>query len=163
MKKLCSLLGCLIALTFGANTALANDCPVNKFPPPPHAKMKPYMKHKVNIAKELNLTDDQKAMLKENQKISREKLIPIKDKQDLNRLKFEEVKKSDMTAEEKHAKFKELKAEARDLRRQANVIREDDRKYFESILTDKQKEKFEKIKAKQKKEIKKRSKFEKRF
>lgn len=158
MKKLCSLLAFLVALTIGVNGVSAcENCPHKTHTPPPHAKMKTPPK-RLDIDKELNLTAEQKAKLKAHQEESRAKLAPIREKRMKNKAKFEEVKNSKMTDSEKQAKYNELKAEAKDLRKQANVIREEDRKFFESILDNTQKAKFEKIKAKQKKEMDKRRK-----
>lgn len=152
MKKVCLLLACIISLSASVQTVQAhNGMPPKRppcgehmngvpIPPPDFAKLK--------------LTDNQKAKLDANQKASREKIKPIFNKLKENKTRIDVIKASTtMTEDQKVQKIMAIKKENRELRKQANEIREADMKYFESILTAKQKKTFEKIKQKQMKKM----------
>lgn len=152
MKKLCLLLACILGLSAGIQTAQANDGMPPKRPPcKEHMKGAPLPPP--DFAK-LNLTEEQKAKLDANQKASREKMKPIFNKIKENKTRIEVVKASTtLTEGQKVQKIMAIKKENKELKKQANEIREADMKYFESILTPKQKKTFEKIKQSQMKKM----------
>ena len=152
MKKLCLLLACVMGLSASVLTAQAHyGMPPKRPPCGEHIKGAPIPPP--DFAK-LKLTDDQKAKLDANQKASREKIKPIFNKLKENKTRIDVIKASTtMTEDQKVQKIMAIKKENRELRKQANEIREADMKYFESILTAKQKKTFEKIKQEQMKKM----------
>ena len=148
MKKLCLLLACIMGLSASVQTVQAHNGMPPKHPPcGEHMKGVPIPPP--DFAK-LKLTDDQKAKLDANQKASREKIKPIFNKLKENKTRIDVIKASTtMTEDQKVQKIMAIKKENRELRKQTNEIREADMKYFESILTGKQKKTFEKIKQEQ--------------
>ena len=104
----------------------------------------------------LKLTDEQKAKLDENRNASREKMKPIFEQMQKNKTKMQVIQSSTkLTDEQKVEQITAVKKEMKELRKQANEIRQADMKFFESQLTDKQKKTFEKIKQDQKKQMEK--------
>ena len=148
MKKVCLLLACIMSLSASVQTAQAhNGMPPKHSPCGEHMKGAPIPPP--DFAK-LKLTDDQKAKLDANQKASREQIKPIFNKLKENKTRIDVIKASTtMTEDQKVQKIMAIKKENRELRKQTNEIREADMKYFESILTAKQKKTFEKIKQEQ--------------
>ncbi len=152
MKKLCLLLACILGLSMTVQTAQAHDGMPPKRPPcGEHMKGAPLPPPDFS---KLKLTDTQKAKLDANQKASREKIKPIFNKLKENKTRIDVVKASTtMTEDQKVQKIMAIKKENRELKKQANEIREADMKYFESILTAKQKKTFEKMKQDQMKKM----------
>lgn len=111
---------------------------------------------KAEIDKRLKLTDEQRKKIEENKIKDREQLTPIieqiKVKKQEIRAVIENPKLSDT---DKSKKTAELLKELDGLKLKADNIRKENLKNFESILTEKQKKEFEKIKKEQKKEIEK--------
>ena len=130
MKKLCLLLACVMGLSASVQTAQAhNGLPPKRPPCGEHIKGAPIPPP--DFAK-LKLTDDQKAKLDANQKASREKIKPIFNKLKENKTRIDVIKASTtMTEDQKVQKIMAIKKENRELRKQANEIREADMKYFE--------------------------------
>ena len=112
---------------------------------------------KAEFDKRLNLTEEQKQKIAENKKQDIEKMKPIFDEM---KAKRHEMRKIDfdatLSAEQKQVKREELKSEMKALRVQADNVREENMKNFESVLTEKQKKEFHKIQEEQKKEMEKR-------
>ena len=148
MKKLCLLLACILGLSMTVQTAQAHDGMPPKRPPcGEHMKGSPLPPPDFS---KLKLTDVQKAKLDANQKASREKIKPIFNKLKENKTRIDVIKASTtMTEDQKVQKIMAIKKENKELKKQANEIREADMKYFESILTAKQKKTFEKMKQDQ--------------
>lgn len=121
-------------------------------------------KKKAEFEKRLKLTDEQKQKIENNRHQGHEQVKPIMEQQ---RLKMQEIKKiykdNTLTQEQKEQKAATLKEEINKLKEQANAYREQNIKDFESILTEKQKKEFAKIKQEQKKDMeKRRAEFEKK-
>lgn len=152
MKKLCLLLACILGLSMGVQTAQAHDGMPPKRPPcGEHMKGAPLPPPDFS---KLKLTDEQKSKLDANQKVSREKIKPIFNKLKENKVKIDVIKASStLTEDQKVQKIMAIKKENKELKKQANEIREADMRYFESILTDKQKKTFEKMKQDQMKKM----------
>jgi Spy/CpxP family protein refolding chaperone len=149
----------------------ANACPVDKAgdcpPPPPkfEKKFPPHkgphhfaQKKKCNLFQELNLTEEQKATLKQNREESKKKMKPIMKKMSKKKYEIDKVMLSNASKLEKIEKIEKIKAEMKVLKIQADQIRREDMKKFESVLTDEQKAKFEEIKKEKKKEFEARKK-----
>lgn len=129
--------------------------------PPEYKKAKQFDKaemaaKKAEFEKRLNLTDEQKKKIAENKAKDKEKIKPIMDslkqkKEELNKV-YEDTTISE---EEKAQKISELRKDIKNLKAQKVEIYKANMKNFESILTDKQKAEFAKIKAEQKKEMEK--------
>ena len=96
-------------------------------------------KKRAEIDKRLKLTKEQKKKLEANRQQGHDKVKPI----------FEEKQK-------KLEEIKTLKEDIKKLNEQANAYREENMKFFESILTEKQLKEFNKIKEEQKNEMEKR-------
>lgn len=105
-------------------------------------------KHNENIEKRLNLTEAQKAKLKKNREASKVKMDPliqqIQKKQDE---KFKIIQKYGR----ENPDLIKLNKEIRELRAQYDVIRKENKKYFESVLTKEQKAELAKMKTERKK------------
>lgn len=124
--------------TTTAKTDTDRKCPPCKgqmMPPPPHEKG--------YFEKRLNLTDAQKEKLKKNREASRAKIDPlfqqIRQKEQAKREIFKKYEQTD-------ADLIKLNNEIKDLKAKCDVIRESNKKYFESILTKEQKAELEKMK-----------------
>ena len=112
---------------------------------------------KAEFDKRLNLTEEQKQKIAENKKQDIEKMKPIFDEMKAKRQAMRKIDfDATLSAEQKQIKKEELKAELKALRVQADNVREENMKNFESVLTDKQKKEFYKIQEEQKKEMEKR-------
>lgn len=152
----------------------ASACPVDKAgdcpPPPPKFEKKfgpqgPHhfaKKKKCNLDQVLNLTDEQKATLKQNREESKKKMKPIMKKMSKKKYEIDKVMLSNSSKLEKIEKIEKIKAEMKVLKLQADQIRKEDMKKFESVLTDEQKAKFEEIKKEKKKEFEARKKYHKK-
>lgn len=137
----------------GVQTAQANDGMPPKRPPCGEHMKKCTPLPPPDFSK-LKLTDEQKSKLDANQKASREKIKPIFNKLKENKVKIDVIKASSTLSEDqKVQKIMAIKKENKELKKQANEIREADMRYFESILTDKQKKTFEKMKQDQMKKM----------
>lgn len=155
MKKISTMLVCLIAFAIGSNVALAENTTFNGPQGTPY--MSRYSKNPprhLELDKKLNLTKDQKTKMEKNRQESREKLKPIMQKMGENRSKMQELKSSNLYDGQMKGKFEDLRNERYELRKQANVIREADMRHFESLLTNAQKKRFETIKYERRKQMK---------
>lgn len=157
MKKLCLLLACILGLsTITASTVQANEDVMPPKEPPCHGKQMHGPKLPPPDFSKLNLTDEQKAKLDENRNASREKMKPIFEQMEKNRTKIKVIQSSTkLTDDQKVEQITAIKKEMRELRKQANEIRQEDMQFFESQLTPKQKKTFEKIKQDHKKQMEK--------
>ncbi len=117
-----------------------------------------HFKHKKgnNLAEALNLTQEQKDILKQNRKASKEKMKPIMKKMSKKKYELDKVMLSNASKEQKAKKIAKIKSEMKALKLQADEIRKEDMKKFEEVLTPEQKAKFEEIKKE------KRAQFEQR-
>jgi len=121
-----------------------------------HPSKEEMEKKKAEVEKRLKLTEEQKLQIEKKRKEGHEKIKPIfKEKQE----KTIEIKKifrdEILTLEQKKEKIAPLKEDIKKLNEQADALRKENMRYFENILTDKQKKEFAKIKAEQKKAMKK--------
>ena len=97
----------------------AGDCP----PPPPkfEKKFAPHKgphhfahKKKCNLIKELNLTEEQKAILKQNREESKKKMKPIMKKMSKKKYEIDKVMLSNASKLEKIEKIEKIKAEMKE-------------------------------------------------
>lgn len=118
---------------------------------------------KAEIDKRLKLTDEQKQQIENQKQLDREKIKPIVEQIKVKKNEFKSVLEDEsLSSADKDKKLKELKDSLRELKNQAETLRKENMANFESILTDKQKKEFSKIKEEQKKEMEQRRKqFEK--
>lgn len=156
MKK-AFLLAALIIM--GSSTVLAADTTTKSVPdknyPPHDGKMMPpppcdrgdFNKGQQKFEKRLNLTEAQKAKLKANNEANRAKLEPLMQQiRQKKATKMEIIKKY----EEKDADLVKLNKEIASLKAKCDAIREENKKYFESILTAEQKAELAKMKEERK-------------
>ena len=161
MKKLLLLAG-IMALTLStqayaadtnttATTTKAQECskPCNIKDKPPICP------NKTDFEKRLKLTDEQKAKVKEIHQNGFKEIKPIMDKIELKREELKAIKRSQLAPEEQASKIVQLRKELRTLRHQAREVQMNNMKEFESILTDKQKTEFNKIKEEGRKKFEK--------
>ncbi|MBQ3311118.1 Spy/CpxP family protein refolding chaperone [bacterium] len=122
-------------------------CNGKMMPPPPMKGHGNFQKNKPNFENRLNLTEAQKTKLKKNHEDSKQKMEPL-----INQLRQKEEAKREIIKkyEEKDADLIKLNKEIKDLRAKCDVIRDENRKYFESILTKEQKAELEKMKQERK-------------
>ncbi len=114
---------------------------------------------KAEMEKRLKLTEEQKKQIEENKIKDREQLKPVMEQIKAKKQEIRDVIESTkLSDEEKTKKTDALLKELKALKVQANTLRKENMKNFESVLTEKQKKEFEKIKQEQKKEMKKRRK-----
>ena len=157
MKKFCLLLACILGLsTITASSVQANEGGLPPKEPPCHEGQMHGPKMPPPDFSKLKLTDEQKAKLDENRNASREKIKPIFEQMEKNKTKIKVIQASTkLTDEQKVEQITAVRKEMRELRKQANEIRQEDMKFFESQLTPKQKKTFEKIKQDHKKQMEK--------
>lgn len=146
--------------------------PENMLPPEFHergehpqfhnGKHKPVMHEDMELKKaefeyRLKLTDEQKKQIELNKQKDIENIKPIMQR---IKIKSDEFRKIDenksLTPDEKMKKKHQLRMEIKSLKMQADNCRKENMKNFETLLTDKQKKEFQKIKSEQKKEMEKR-------
>lgn len=131
---------------------------------PPHFKGKhPSKKEmeakKADFEKRLKLTDEQKKQIEENRIHDHEKIKPILDEIRVKKQEFRRIDSdTSLSQEDKEKQKNELRSELKDLKMQADNCRKENMKNFESILTEKQKKEFSKIKEEQRKNMEKRKK-----
>lgn len=98
----------------------------------------------------LNLTDAQKRQIELNRRNDHEKMRPIMDNIKEKRHQFWDIDfNQNLSKAEKEQQKAKLKAEIKDLKNQANALREKNMKDFEKILTKEQKKEFNLIKKEQ--------------
>lgn len=119
---------------------------------------------RLEFEKRLKLTEEQKKLIEEQRQKDIAEIKPFMEKMKTNRDEFRRVMNDkSLTQAEKDKKLAELKSELKEMHKYADGKRKANMEHFESILTEKQKKEFEKIKAEQKKEMEKRKKdFEKK-
>lgn len=112
---------------------------------------------KAEIEHRLKLTDEQKKQIELNKQKDIENIKPIMQS---IKIKSDEFRKIDenksLTPDEKMKKKHQLRMEIKSLKMHADNCRKENMKNFETLLTDKQKKEFQKIKSEQKKEMEKR-------
>lgn len=130
--------------------------------PPPrfnHPTKEEIEAKRLEFEKRLKLTDEQKKLIEEQRQKDIEEIKPFMEKMQANRQEFKKVMNDkSLTQAEKDKKLAELKSELKEMHKYADGKRKANMEHFESILTEKQKKEFEKIKAEQKKEMEKRKK-----
>ena len=176
MNKKISLAVAFAVTLFLSNSAFSAPCelgpppegatnkpPVcDSFGPPPFPpnispkcmeKMKKeHEKRKAEFDKRLNLSDAQKATIEKNRAEDRVKMKPLFEDMKAKKLKIQEVYNSNLSKEEKDKQISELKSQLTELKKKAHVLREENMKKFEEILTPAQKKEFEKMKKEHKKD-----------
>lgn len=125
---------------------------------PHHGPSKEEMQaKKLEFEKRLNLTEEQKQQIAENQKQDIEKMKPVFEEMKAKRHAMRTIDfDATLSAEQKQEKKEELRTEIKTLKETADNYRAENMKKFESILDDKQKKEFKKIQEEQKKEMEKR-------
>ena len=146
MKKLCLLLACIL----GLSTVTMASVQAKEITPPIKGVHHREGMHGPNVPppdfSKLKLTKEQKDKLDEHRKANREKMAPIIDQMEKDRVKIGVIKSSKtLTDEQKVQQILALKKELRELRRKSNVLIQEDAQYFQSILTDKQKKTYDKM------------------
>lgn len=150
MKKFLTLLIALGFLIISGNYALAEDnfsterqghFKNRKEKRQEHRKH--FKKKRQEVKERLHLTEEQKTRARAIHEEARPKIKPIVEKIRAKKREIIEMKQSGATREEMHQKIREIKS----LISEANEIREENIKKFESILDAQQKAEFEKIKA----------------
>lgn len=130
--------------------------------PPPrfeHPSKEEIEAKRLEFEKRLKLTDEQKKLIEEQRQKDIEEIKPFMEKMQANRKEFQKVMNDKtLTQAEKDKKIAELRSEIKEMHQYADGKRKANMEHFESILTEKQKKEFEKIKAEQKKEMEQRRK-----
>lgn len=128
-------------------------------PAPPDVQRPPKKhdmdKKKAEFEKRLKLTDEQKAKAKEIRMKGHEEMKPIMEAIKEKRQEIDAVMRSRMAVEMQQEKVKALKAEIRDLKKQAHELRMKNMQEFESILTKKQLKELKKMKEEGRKNFEK--------
>ncbi len=139
MKKLAIMLCSLCILTSSAIAAENNTQPVKKMAPPTQEQMAKIRKaHQESFEKKLGLTEVQKLKTRELRRTSHEKIKPVIDKIRQNKQEAEAIRRSNLSVEAQEEKLIVIDKELRELEKQAAVIRKQNMKDFESILTKEQ-------------------------
>ena len=143
---------------FGPGPKVDKDHPM-KFNGPKHFDKAEMQAKKAEFENRLKLTEEQKKQIEDNKLQDREKMKPIIDEMKIKRQELKSIQEdSALTPEEKQKKIEETKASLKDLRTKAEELHKTNMANFETILTEKQKKEFTKIKNEQKKEMEKRRK-----
>jgi Spy/CpxP family protein refolding chaperone len=104
---------------------------------------------------ELNLTDVQKAQLKQIKEKEARAVRPLCDRIQAKRQEAEGVFNEKLTAQERQAKLAPIDREIEQTRAQIKDIKHQSREEFKSILTNKQAKKLEKLKKQDRKKMQK--------
>jgi len=149
MKKLLITAG-LLMLTTSMCYAGETPCKCGECPPPPPCACKK-APPKMDLDKQLNLTEEQKLKAKENRMEGHKQIRPLVD-----RLKSKQEQKrvllnSQINQKEQIEMIDTLNNEINELKRQIHDVRVTNMKEFESILTSKQKATLDKIKMESRK------------
>ncbi|MBQ3640454.1 Spy/CpxP family protein refolding chaperone [bacterium] len=132
--------------------------------PPPNqqdmkAKKAEFEAKKAEFEKRLELTEEQKAQIRANKEKDRETMKPVIEQIRAKHIQYAKIDTDNSLSDEAKEKQKqELKKEIKALKVQADNLRKENMKHFESVLTEKQKKEFDKIKKEQKQEIEKKHK-----
>ena len=158
MKKLL-ILASLIAFSMTSVLAAENTVETDKVKKEPVAQteVKPekpdYQKAKpksdfkrAKFEDRLNLTEEQKIKINELRVKGHEQMKPIMEQVKAKKQEAEAIKRSRMAAEMQEEKLNEIRADLKELQKQAHELRMQDMKDFGSILTKKQRKELEKIK-----------------
>ena len=94
----------------------------------------------------LKLTDKQKEQINELRIKGNEQMKPIMEQVKAKKQEAEAIKRSKMAVEMQEEKLNEIRADLKELQKQAHELRMQNMKDFESILTKKQKKELAKIK-----------------
>lgn len=144
--------------------AVEKEMPQYYKPMKPHHPSKAEMEtKKAEFEKRLNLTEEQKKQIEENRVKDHEKIKPFIEQKMAKKGEIKKLREdSSLSEEEKAKKIGELRREIKEIHVQERKIHEENMKNFETLLTEKQKKEFAKIRAEQKSEMEKRRKaFEK--
>ena len=105
-------------------------------------------KIKKDFENRLNLTDKQKEKAKTIHKKGQEQMKPIMEQTHAKFKELKEIKDSTtLSAAEKETKAAAIKEELKTLHQKADTVRKENGKEFEKILTKKQKQELDKMKA----------------
>ncbi len=138
------------ATTNAADTKVKPKC--EKKLPPKHGDFKgkkaPGMERpdRPNLDERLKLTEEQKKQAHDIRMQGHKKMKPVFEKMKAKKEQIREIKKSDLSQEQKAKKIEPLKKDLKKLKQEARKIRMENTKEFEAILTPEQKAEFEKIK-----------------
>lgn len=138
--------------------AFDDQVPMHKFHPNYPSKEE-MQKKKAEFEKRLKLTDEQKKQIELNKQKDIENIKPIMEEIKAKRIEARAINENkELTIGEAEQQRAEIYKQIKVLRVQADNLRKENMKNFESILTEKQKKEFAKIKEEQKKEMEKRRK-----
>ena len=113
------------------------------------------MMKKNQFEQRLKLTDEQKAKAKELRMKNREEMKPIIEQIKAKHQEAEAVKRSRISVEMQQEKLAQIRAELKDLHKQAHELRMKNMQDFESLLTKKQKKELAKMKKEGRKQFEK--------
>jgi len=151
MKKLLILAG-VLAFTMSSNVFAAEQtAKADAVPPPPtcgcpHQNMKKPPFDKAKFEKRLKLTDAQKEQAKVIRQKGHDLMKPVMEKMGDIREEMHAVRLSKLAQQAQEEKLAQLRKEMKDLKKQANDLRMQNMKEFESILTKKQLKELNKMK-----------------
>lgn len=111
-------------------------------------------KQRQELDNRLKLSEEQQAQAKEIRLQGREKIKPVMEKMRAKHEEFMAAKKSAVSKEEKQKIFTQFRTDMKALRKEADIVREENLKQFESILTSAQKAEFKKYRDEKKKQRK---------
>ena len=147
MKKIVLTLCALCVLTSASIAAETdNKVPEKKNPPTREQMMKMHHAREAVFEQKLGLTEVQKLKVREQRKQGFEKIKPVMEQLKAKKQEAEMIRRSKLTVEEQEAKLAVLDKEIQELQKQANVIRKQNMKDFESILTSKQRKTLKQMK-----------------
>lgn len=149
MKKFALLLCALCVITTSAHAATANDStqpPQRKNPPSQEEMAKMRKAHEAEFEQKLGLTDAQKTQAAELRKQGFAKMKPVMDQMKQKRLEAREIKQSGLSTQAQEEKLIGIDKELQELEKQAAVIKRQNMKDFESILTKEQKDTLKNMK-----------------
>lgn len=113
---------------------------------PPMRMHKPHFDMN-KFEQDLNLTDAQKEQAKQIREKDAEAMKPLFEQIKTKRQEIEQIFNERLTVKERQEKLEPIHNQIRELKKQIRDIRIAGKKEFESILTDKQLKKLEKLKA----------------
>lgn len=147
MKKLAIMLCAMFVLAGTTYAADNQNIPNKKLPPNKEQMEKMRKAHEAAFEQKLGLTEVQKLKAKELRKAGFAKIKPIMEDLKAKKQEAELIKNDkDLTIEQKEEKLTVIDNDIAELKKQAAVIRKQNMKDFESILTKEQKRTLKQMK-----------------
>lgn len=155
MKKLAIMLCAMTVLAGYAAAAETQNVPPERKQPPSKEQLKQFKKaHEAAFDKKLGLTEVQKLKARELRKEGHAKMEPVMKQIFAKKQEAEAIRNSKISVQAQEEKLAQIDKDLAELKKQADQIRKQNMKDFESILTREQKSTLKKMKKEGRKNFK---------